>query len=162
MTEPAAPVTPARVVEAMADFGLVTTPRRNRVRIVVSRDRIRDGLLRVQGQLACDHVVHIAAVDNGSTFELHYSLTGPHRLIVTLAVAVPRDDARVVSVHDLLPPAGIYERQIHDLFGIVFEGHPNLKRLILTEDWPEGEYPLRKDWKMDPNRSYGGAVTEAK
>lgn len=162
MTQPDAAMTPARVVEAMADFGLVTTARRNRVRVAVSRERIREAILRTEKQLACDHVVHIAAVDNGAALELHYSLTGPHRIIVTLAVALPRDDARVTSVHDLLPPAGIYERQIHDLLGIVFEGHPNLKRLILNEDWPEGEYPLRKDWKMDPNKSYGGATTEAK
>ena len=40
---------------------------------------------------------------------------------------------------------GSDERQIHDLFGIVFKGHPNLSRIILNEDWPLEEYPMRKD-----------------
>jgi NADH:ubiquinone oxidoreductase subunit C len=60
------------------------------------------------------------------------------------------------TVSDLLPPAGIYERQIHDLFGITFEGHPGLKKLMLNEDWPENEHPLRKDWKPNPDVFYGG------
>jgi NADH:ubiquinone oxidoreductase subunit C len=71
-----------------------------------------------------------------------------------------RQDPAIPSAHDLLPPAGIYERQVHDLFGIRFEGHPDLRRLILNEDWPADEFPLRKDWKMDPNKSYGGPPPE--
>jgi len=37
------------------------------------------------------------------------------------------------------------EREIHEMFGVNFKGHPNLKHLLLKDDWPEGNYPLRRD-----------------
>jgi len=148
------------VAKAMNHLGTVEAARANRFRVVPAPGRGREAIVRAKERLRCDHMVQMAAVDNGKSFELHYHLTGPHRTVVSIIVEVPRDNPRIPSVHDLLPPTGIYERQIHDLFGIEFEGHPGLKRIILTEDWPEGEYPLRKDWKMGPNRFYGGISKE--
>jgi NADH-quinone oxidoreductase subunit C len=52
-------------------------------------------------------------------------------------------------VVSLLPGAVLYEREVHDLLGVVFDGHPSLERLILPDDWPEGVYPLRKDYKVE-------------
>jgi len=156
----ASPLAAEDVMKAMEGLGSVDRARTNRLRVIVSPERVREAILRAQGSLGCDHVIQIGIVDNGRVFELHYHLTGPHRTVVTIKTELPRDDARIASSHDLLPPAGIYERQIHDLFGIVFEGHPNLQRLILTEDWPEDEYPLRKDWTMRPDRRYGGSTPE--
>jgi NADH:ubiquinone oxidoreductase subunit C len=49
------------------------------------------------------------------------------------------------SITPLFPGAEWIEREIWELFGINFKGHPNLKRLLLADDWPEGEYPLRKE-----------------
>lgn len=158
MTDPR--LTLEEVAKAMNDLGTVEAARANRFRVVPSPDRAREAIVRAKERLRCDHVVQMAAVDNGKSFELHYHLTGPHRTVVSIIVEVPRDVPRIPSVHDLLPPTGIYERQIHDLFGIEFEGHPDLKRIILTEDWPDGEHPLRKDWKMDPNQFYGGTSKE--
>ena len=48
-------------------------------------------------------------------------------MIVSLAIELPRDNPEVSTTSDILPPAGIYERQIHDLFGIQFLGRPDLK-----------------------------------
>ncbi len=160
MTEPT--LKPETVKEALGDLGTVETVRWNRVKVTTKIEQVREAILRAQSILACDHVVQISAVDNGKTFELIYHLTGPHRLVVALAIEIPRDKPEVPTTSDLLPPAGIYERQIHDLLGIVFRGPPDLKRIILNEDWPEGEYPLRKDWKMDPSKFYGGVPPEAK
>jgi NADH:ubiquinone oxidoreductase subunit C len=110
--------------------------------------------------LGFDRLITISTLDNSETFELLYHLIGPHRIIITLAIDLPRDKPVTHTVSDLLPPAGIYERQIHDLFGIVFEGHPGLKKVILNEDWPDHEYPLRKDWKPNPGEFYGGIKAE--
>ena len=148
--------------EALGDLGTVEQVRGNRIKVTTKLETIREAILRAQSILSCDHVVQIAAVDNGKTLELVYHLTGPHRMIIALAIEIPRDKPEVPTTSDLLPPAGIYERQIHDLLGITFRGHPDLKRIILNEDWPEGEYPLRKDWKPDPNKFYGGVHEEAK
>ncbi len=160
MTEPS--LKPEAVTEALGDLGTVETVRWNRVKVTVKIEKLREAILRAQSILNCDHVVQISAADNGKSLELIYHLTGPHRMVVALAIDIPRDKPEVPTTSDLLPPAGIYERQIHDLLGITFRGHPALKRIILNEDWPEGEYPLRKDWKMDPNKFYGGVPPEAK
>jgi len=65
----------------------------------------------------------------------------PARLRVK--VRVPGDDPHVPSVAEVWPAAGWLEREGWDLFGIVFDGHPDLRRLLMPEDW-EG-HPLRKD-----------------
>jgi NAD(P)H-quinone oxidoreductase subunit J len=61
-----------------------------------------------------------------------------------LKVFLPRDDARVPSVYWIWKTADWQEREAFDMFGIVYEGHPNLKRLLMPEDWVG--YPLRKDY----------------
>jgi NADH-quinone oxidoreductase subunit C len=63
-----------------------------------------------------------------------------------LKVRVPGEDARVPTVGAVWPAAGWLEREVWDLFGIVFEGHPDLRRLLMPEDW-EG-HPLRKDYPV--------------
>jgi len=122
-------------------------------------EKLHDAVRTAQALAGCDRLVTISTFDSGETFGLLYHLTGPHRIVLTLAVDVPRQHPEVPTISDLLLPAGIYERQIHDLFGISFAGHPGLKRIILNEDWPEQEFPLRKDWKPDPGTFYGGIRT---
>jgi len=72
------------------------------------------------------------------------------RLTVRLRVRLPGDDAVTESVVSVWPTANWHEREIFDLFGIRFEGHPNLRRMLLPEDW-EG-YPLRKDYPVEGPR----------
>lgn len=77
-------------------------------------------------------------------FELTYILVSlEHRLRVRLKVPVPGDDAHVATIVGLWPAANWLEREVWDMFGIVFDGHPDLRRLLMPEDW-EG-FPLRKD-----------------
>jgi NADH-quinone oxidoreductase subunit C len=63
---------------------------------------------------------------------------------VRLRVQVPESDASVPSLFDLYPGTEAMEREAFDLFGVVFEGHPDMTRILLPEDW-EG-HPLRKDY----------------
>lgn len=74
-----------------------------------------------------------------------YSLTHNHRLRVR--VKVPEESTTVASVIDLWKAADWMERECWEMFGIVFEGHPNLKHLLLFEGF-EG-YPLRKDYPIE-------------
>ncbi|HLE54682.1 MAG TPA: NADH-quinone oxidoreductase subunit C [Thermoplasmata archaeon] len=150
-----------QVARAMEGIGTPEAVKANRIRVPTTPAKVKEAVRRALTDLACDHVVQIAAVDNGKAFELIYHLTGPHRTVVAIAIELPRDKPEVATASDLLPPAGIYERQIHDLLGIVFVGHPDLKRIILNEDWPANEFPMRKDWKPNPNTFYGGVRKEA-
>jgi NADH-quinone oxidoreductase subunit C len=79
-------------------------------------------------------------------FDLVYHLVSPHRrarvrLKVQLAAGVP-----IRSITSVWPGAGWPEREVFDLFGIVFEGHADLRRLLMPEDW-DG-HPLRKDYPV--------------
>jgi Ni,Fe-hydrogenase III component G len=49
----------------------------------------------------------------------------------------------------VIPGAILYERELQDMFGIVVEGLPDPRPLLLCDDWPAGEHPLRKDWKFE-------------
>jgi NADH-quinone oxidoreductase subunit C len=150
------------VKSALERFGTVEQVRFNRIKLATTPEKVHEALFRAQTLLACDHLIQISALDNGQNFELIYHLTGPHRTVISIAIALPRDRPEMPTTSDILPPAGIYERQIYDLLGIVFTGHPNLKRIILSEDWPENEFPLRKDWKPRPRIPSGGTREEGK
>jgi NADH-quinone oxidoreductase subunit C len=89
------------------------------------------------------------AIDNDHCFEIlyHYSYDKTGTVINIKAIINDRDNPQVQSITPFLPAAEWIEREMHDLLGINFKNHPNMKRLILSEDWPEGVYPLRKETK---------------
>ena len=64
-------------------------------------------------------------------------------LVVSFRVKLPKKDPQIDSLLPLMKGADWIEWEIHELLGIRFKGHPNLKKLLLNEDWPEGDYPLR-------------------
>ena len=75
-----------------------------------------------------------------------------HRHSFALKAYCPRDDARLPSLAHLWPAADWQEREAYDMFGIVFDGHPDLRRILCADDW-EG-FPLRKDYVFP--REYHG------
>jgi NADH-quinone oxidoreductase subunit C len=77
---------------------------------------------------------------------LSHSLKERIRLVARLA----SDAAAIDSIVSLWPSANFYEREIFDLFGVHFGGHPNLRRIMMPEDW-EG-HPLRKDYPVEGYR----------
>lgn len=86
------------------------------------------------------------AVDYTSRFEVIYHLSSTtfrHDLVVKVLL-VDRENPEVESVYPLWKAAELYENEIFDLFGIRFLNHPNLRRIMLGDEWPG--YPLRKDY----------------
>ena len=63
---------------------------------------------------------------------------------VRVRVQVPESDPRLPSIYELHPGSEAMERETYDMFGIVFDGHPDLSRILMPDDW-EG-HPLRKDY----------------
>lgn len=70
-------------------------------------------------------------------------------LLVALRTFTPESEPEFDSITPVVPGAGWSEREYRDLLGLNFKGHPNLKRLVLSDDWPEGIYPLRKEVPHD-------------
>ncbi len=69
--------------------------------------------------------------------------------VLTLRVPVPRDNAAVPSLYGLIQSVTFYERELMEMFGVIVTGTPNSDRLFLPDDWPDGVYPLRKDFQME-------------
>jgi Ni,Fe-hydrogenase III component G len=66
-------------------------------------------------------------------------------MIVSLRTRVARENPEIESITTIIKGAEWIEREIWELLGVRFKNHPNLKRLLLSEDWPEGKYPLRRE-----------------
>jgi Ni,Fe-hydrogenase III component G len=66
--------------------------------------------------------------------------------IVTLRTHIPREAACVSSICGLVPSAGFFERELSEMLGVTVVDAPAAGRLFLPDDWPEGVYPLRKDF----------------
>jgi NADH-quinone oxidoreductase subunit C len=73
----------------------------------------------------------------------HFSYDSQN-MIVSLRTLVDKPFLKMESVANFLPAANWIEREIHEMFGVDFIGHPDLRRLLLPDDWPEGEYPHRR------------------
>lgn len=68
-------------------------------------------------------------------------------LLISLRVKLDKSNLEIDSLTPFFEAANWIEREIHELLGINFKGHPDLRRLLLPEEWPEGVYPLRRDYK---------------
>ena len=121
---------------------------RGDAQVIVERDRLRDALawMREDPELAMDLLLNVTATDWPDAtprywvaYELR-SMRHHHRIRVKVGLAA--DDARIPSVTDLFPTADWHERETFDFYGIDFEGHPDLRRILLPDGW-EG-HPLRR------------------
>ena len=88
-------------------------------------------------------------IDAEDCFEIiyHYSYDQTGCVINIKTFIRDRSRPAIESITPFLPAAEWIEREIHDILGIDFKNHPNLKRLILADDWPDGVYPMRKEVK---------------
>ena len=133
---------PGAGIEAAPSVDLHTT-------VYVSRDHILDvaRVLRDTPELRFAFLAELTAVDvwpREPRFEVVYVLVSiEHRLRLRMRVRLDGADAHVATVSGIWPAANWLEREVWDLFGIVFDGHPDPRRLLMPEDW-DG-FPLRKD-----------------
>jgi len=88
-------------------------------------------------------------IDSDDCFEVlyHYAYDQTGSIITLKTKIHDRENPTIESIAPFLPGAEWIEREIHDILGIDFKNHPNLRRLILADDWPDGVYPMRKEVK---------------
>ena len=67
--------------------------------------------------------------------------------VVTVRTRLSREDPEIESIAPVCPAAEWIERELWELLGIRFQNHPDLRHLLLSDDWPEGKYPLRRDYQ---------------
>jgi NADH-quinone oxidoreductase subunit C len=140
---------PGATFEPVASVDLQTT-------VYVSGERVVEiaRTLRERPDLRFEFLAELTAVDfwpREPRFELVYLLVSiEHRLRLRMKVRLPGADAHIGTVSGIWPAANWLEREVWDLFGIVFDGHPDLRRLLMPEDW-DG-FPLRKDFPVQIRR----------
>ena len=135
-----------------------------------AQEGIRDPFLTVRGAkidevcLFCrdnpdfrfDFCQSITALHEGETLTCVYHLYSySHGHSLILKATTPLAEASLPSCVPVWPAANWYEREAYDLLGVFFAGHPDLRRLLLPEDWPG--HPMRKDWQEQP--FYNGMPT---
>jgi len=78
---------------------------------------------------------------------LYHFLIEDINLLISLRVKLQKSKLEIDSLVPVFEGANWVEREMHEILGINFKGHPDLKRLLLPDDWPDGVYPLRRDYK---------------
>jgi NADH-quinone oxidoreductase subunit C len=103
--------------------------------------------MRNDGVLDFESLMCLSGVDFESHMTVVYHLgSSSHKHKIALKVEVGRDEPKVPTVERVWRIANWHERETYDMFGIVFEGHSDLRRILCPDDW-EG-YPLRKDYQV--------------
>jgi NADH-quinone oxidoreductase subunit C len=129
---------------------------RDELSIWVPRESIVETIrsLKEDTELGFNFLSDVTCVDwypSEPRFELSYhmlSMTRKER--VRIKVKLGGDDAQIDSVFSVFPSCNYFEREVFDLFGVRFHGHPNLLRILMPEDWKG--HPLRKDYPVEGYR----------
>jgi NADH-quinone oxidoreductase subunit C len=136
---------PGAVVEPAPSIDLHTTIYVPSAHLIPIAQTLRD-----RADLRFDLLAELTAADywpREPRYELIYILVSiPNRLRLRMKVRLNADDPHVATVCRIWPAANWLEREVWDLFGIAFDGHPDPRRLLMPEDW-DG-FPLRKDYPV--------------
>lgn len=143
-----------KIKETFPDQVIEVTEFRDQVSVIVKRDQTVPILKYLHDDpiLSLDHLQDITAVDylnkKDVRFEVVYNLYSiRYHHKIRIRAQVPENDPEIDSVVPIWAGANWHERECFDMFGIVFSGHPDLRRILLPEDW-QG-HPLRKDYPLE-------------
>lgn len=124
-----------------------TLQRKRRLYVEVPREHLVELVEFARRELGFDHLCTITGLDGGESLEFIYHLSS-QGILLNLRTRVPISDPRVDTITHLFPGAEPYERELEDMLGAKVEGLPPGRRYPLPDDWPQGQHPLRKGWKV--------------
>jgi membrane-bound hydrogenase subunit beta len=125
----------------------VTIQRERRLWVELEKDQFFSVFDHAVKQMNFCWLPSITGMDEGTTFGVAYHLSRENGVMLNLKVHLSRENPVLQSVSSCFPSADGYERELIDLLGIKVEGLQPGPRYPLPDTWPEGQYPLRKDWK---------------
>jgi ech hydrogenase subunit E len=140
-----------KAVELLEPWAKETnTPEDGRMEVILDAE---DLLAAVEAlhEARWGHLTSITGLDSGADMgemEVIYCFRR-QAAVVGLRVRTPRESASVPSVCGVIPSASFFERELREMFGVKVVGTPHPRKLFLPDDWPEGVYPLRKDFSLD-------------
>jgi len=137
-----------RVKENFATAVLETNTEIKQPYLIIEKDKIHDVIefAKNDEKLKFDFLRSLSGVDTENSFFLVYHLYSyPLKQEIVIKCKISRDDPKIDTVSDIYGAADWHERETFDLFGIIFNNHKDLKRILLPPDWVG--HPLRKDYK---------------
>jgi NADH-quinone oxidoreductase subunit C len=127
------------------------TEFRGETTCTIEADDLREIMKFCRDGLLFDYLIDITSIDNFGEeprFEIVYHLYSmPHAVHLRLKLKVPEDADAVDTVSDIWPTANWHEREIYDMMGIKFDGHPDLRRILMWDGYPF--FPLQKDFPLE-------------
>jgi len=126
---------------------LVTIQRARRIWLKVPYESFEEVLNFLVKDLTFSSLCTITGTDDGEMLGVVCHIARKDGIVLNLKTQVPKSNPVWKSICTVFPGSTFYEREIADLLGFKVEGLPPGKRYPLPDDWPEGEYPLRKDWQ---------------
>jgi NADH-quinone oxidoreductase subunit C len=153
-----------KLKEKFASSVLEVKEFRGQVTVTVPRENIKEICLFLKNALQYNLLTDVTAVDymgkKDDRFMAVYNLYSiPNKDRFFVKAAVPESDCRIDTVSGIWKSALFLEREVYDLMGIDFTGHPDMRRILMTDDWVG--HPLRKDYPLQgPDREpYKGRLS---
>jgi Ni,Fe-hydrogenase III component G len=130
--------------------------KHNKLYVEIPLNNLIDAARFLHDELEFNNLCTITGLDNGEQLEFLYHIAHDNGYLITLKVKTVRDQASIPTVLPVYEGAVFYERELEGLLGVHVEGLPEGRQYPLPDNWPEGEYPLRKDWKPKAQREAEG------
>lgn len=131
----------ARLVES-------ANPVPHRVFLTVAAADLRSVFADLKAGLDQWYVSTVTGLDKGDVYEILYHF-GDTSGAITVRTTIPKASPHLPSLCAVIPGLVLYERELQDMFGIVVDDIPDPRNLLMPDGWPEGNFPLRKDWKYE-------------
>lgn len=133
--------------------------RERRVIATVPLEEFLQVIEYTKAELLFTMLCTITGLDMGDNLQAIYHFADDRGIVLSLKINVSKANPEIPSVTHIYQGASLYERELIDMFGFIIKDTPPGYRYPLPDSWPEGQYPLRKDWKQDAGTADGkGAV----
>ena len=124
---------------------------RGEITFTIAASDLREIAKFCRDQLSFDYLIDVTSIDNFGEeprFEIVYELYSmPLAVHLRLKLKVPEEPVAIDTISDIWPTANWHEREIYDMMGIKFNGHPDLRRILMWDGYPF--FPLRKDFPLE-------------
>ncbi len=125
----------------------INQPRENRIYLRVSPDNAKQVVEYLFFDYKCKFST-ASGMDIREGIEIVYHLAREDKnMMINVKSLLPYPNPSMESIGKRIPALNWIEREIHEMLGVEFKGHPDMRRLLLADSFPEGKYPLRKDFK---------------
>jgi membrane-bound hydrogenase subunit beta len=125
----------------------ITNPAVRRIFLKIAPQDLVEAVRVLRDEFSFAYLATISGVDIGENYEILYHFANKYTQL-NVRTQIPKAEPHISSICAVIPGAILYERELQDMFGMIVDDIPDPRPLVLPDDWPAGDHPLRKDWKF--------------